>query len=235
MFRSDKHSGLNVKWVEEPMSLFSSKRNIIIAALAALFVIYSFATVTVVKEGEEAKLTGEVAFDPTSVATNFWQQDAESYFSAGATDFVTLVNESNGDFTSLASKYGHYSMGDSGELSFIVKGTGTVDTVKNKLRAGYLALKVDGYTGNAQIRLQIGPVFKGSAVRDTISKISYRDYKNQIEWAQVSVAFHDLISKEILAPIDMNSMQGKKVEFIGCFTVGRPSQILITPVSLKVL
>ena len=125
-------------------------------------------------------------------------------------------------------------MGDSGELSFIIKGTGTVETVKNKLRAGYLSLKLDGYEGNAQIRLQIGPVFKGSAVRDTISLISYKDYKNQIEWAQVSVAFHDLISKNVLAPIDMAAAEGKKVEFIGCFTVGRPSQILITPVALKI-
>ena len=219
----------------ECMSLFSSKRNIVIAAIAAIFVVYSLAAMTVVKEGEEAKLTGEVVFDPNTVATNFWQQNAATYFSENAVDFVTLVNESKGDFTTLASKYGHYSMGDSGELSFIVKGTGTINNVKNKLRAGYLGVAVDGYEGPAQVRLQIGPVFKGSAVRDTINTISYRDYKNQIEWAQVSVAFHNLISQEILAPIDMNSMMDKKVEFIGCFTVGRPSQILITPVSLKVL
>lgn len=216
------------------MSFFSSKRNIVITAIAALFVVYSAATVTVVKEGEEAKLTGEVAFDPTTVATNFWQNNADEYFAKNAVDFNTLVTEAGGDFTTLASKYGHYSMGDSGELSFIIKGTGTVETVKNKLRAGYLSLKLDGYEGNAQIRLQIGPVFKGSAVRDTISLISYKDYKNQIEWAQVSVAFHDLISKNVLAPIDMAAAEGKKVEFIGCFTVGRPSQILITPVALKI-
>ncbi len=216
------------------MSFFSSKRNIVITAIAALFVVYSAATVTVVKEGEEAKLTGEVAFDPTTVATNFWQNNADEYFAKNAVDFNTLVAEAGGDFTTLASKYGHYSMGDSGELSFIIKGTGTVETVKNKLRAGYLSLKLDGYEGNAQIRLQIGPVFKGSAVRDTISLISYKDYKNQIEWAQVSVAFHDLISKNVLAPIDMAAAEGKKVEFIGCFTVGRPSQILITPVALKI-
>ena len=216
------------------MSFFSSKRNIVITAIAALFVVYAAATVTVVKEGEEAKLTGEVAFDPTTVATNFWQNNADEYFAKNAVDFNTLVAEAGGDFTTLASKYGHYSMGDSGELSFIIKGTGTVETVKNKLRAGYLSLKLDGYEGNAQIRLQIGPVFKGSAVRDTISLISYKDYKNQIEWAQVSVAFHDLISKNVLAPIDMAAAEGKKVEFIGCFTVGRPSQILITPVALKI-
>lgn len=216
------------------MSFFSSKKNVVITALAALFVVYSAVTVTAVKEGQEATLTGEVAFDPTTVATNFWRDNANAYFSERAVDLVTLLNEANGDFESVASKYGYYSMGDSGELSFIVKGTGTVDTVKNKLRSGYLGISVDGYSGNVQSRLQIGPVFKGSAVRDTIKLISYKDYKNQIEWAQVSVAFHNLISQEVLAPIDMNTLQGKKVSFIGCFTVSRPSQIQITPVSLTV-
>ncbi len=216
------------------MSFFASKKNIVITALAALFVVYTAASVTVVKEGEEATLTGEVAFDPATVATNFWRDNAQDYFSQNAVDLVTLLNEANGDFKSVASKYGYYSMGDSGELSFIVKGSGTVTAVKNKLRAGYLGISVDGYSGNVSSRLQIGPVFKGSAVRDTIKLISYKDYKNQIEWAQVSVAFHDLISKEVLAPIDMASLEGKKVSFIGCFTVSRPSQIQITPVTLSV-
>ena len=77
-----------------------------------------------------------------------------------------------------ASKYGHYSMGDSGELSFIVKGTGTITTVKNKLRSGYLAFKPDGIDNNVSYRLQIGPVFKNASVRDTISTLSFHDYTN---------------------------------------------------------
>lgn len=212
----------------------NSKRNIIIAACAAVCVIYAGATVTVVPEGQEAQLTGEVVFNPKDVATKFWKEKAHDYFIQNAIDFNQLIKEANGDFTSIASKYGHYSMGDSGELSFIVKGTATVNLVKNKLRAGYLGIKIDGYDGDIDTRLQIGPVFKASAVRDSISLISYKDYKNQIEWAQVSVAFHDLISAEILKPIDMNAIQGKQIEFIGCFTADSQSRILITPVILNV-
>ena len=80
------------------MSFFSSKKNIVITALVALFVVYSAASVTVVKEGEEAKLTGEVVFDPTTVATNFWRDNAQSYFNEKAVDLVTMINEANGDF-----------------------------------------------------------------------------------------------------------------------------------------
>ena len=211
-----------------------TKGKIIGGVLIILAIAYMGLTSTVVKEGQEAQLTGEVAFNPTTVAQNFWKENAKDYFEKNAVDLNQLITEANGDFSTVASKYGNYSMGDSGELSFIVKGSGVVDTVKNKLRAGYLGVIPDGYSGNVKFRLQIGPVFKGSAVRDSISLISYKDYKNQIEWAQVSVAFHDLILKEIISTVDMNSIQGKSVDFIGCFTVGRPSQLVITPVELTV-
>ncbi|MGN1282091.1 MAG: DUF2291 domain-containing protein [Succinivibrio sp.] len=211
-----------------------TKGRIIAAVLAFLVILYAALTVTVVKEGQEATLTGEVAFDPTTVATNFWKEKSADYFEKSAVDLVALLTEANGDLASVAGKYGHYSMGDQGELSFIVKGSGTITSVKNKLRSGYFVIEVDGNTSDVKTRLQIGPVFKGSAVRDSISLISYKDYKNQIEWAQVSVAFHDLICKEIINNLDMTTLEGKQVDFIGCFTVNRADLLQITPVKLTV-
>ena len=199
-----------------------------------MVVLYAGFSATVVKEGQEAILTGEVAFNPTDEATNFWTNNAKEYFEKNAVDLNTLVSEAKGDFASVAGKYGHYSMGDSGELSFIVKGQGTIDLVKDKLRAGYLSVKVPNLEDGIKVRLQIGPVFKGSAVRDSISLISYKDYKNQIEWAQVSVAFHELITRDILSKLDMKNLLNKEVEFVGCFTVGRKGLLQITPVELLV-
>lgn len=210
-----------------------TKKSLIASAAAVLFLIYAGASAVVVEEGQEAALTGEVAFNPTEEATKFWNEKAHDYFEKGAVDLKTLISEANGDFASVASKYGHYSMGDKGELSFIVRGEGKVNLVKNKLRAGYLGLEmadVDPY----KVRLQIGPVFKGSAVRDSISLISFKDYQNQIEWAQVSVAFHELIVRDVLSKIDIEGSLDKQVEFIGCFTVGAQNTLQVTPVELVV-
>ncbi len=212
-----------------------SKRNLIIGAVVVLAAAYGGLTATIIPEGTEAQLTGEVVFDPTVNAQNFWKEQGPKYFEDNAVDFAQLVSEANGDFTTVASKYGHYSMGDSGELSFIVKGTGTIKTVKNKLRSGYVAFQPDGVPeSSVSYRLQIGPVFKNSSVRDTINTISYRDYKNQIEWAQVSVALHDLILKNVLSQVNFEGTEGRKVSYVGCYTVTRPSQVLITPVSVTI-
>lgn len=210
-----------------------TKKSLIASAAAVLFLIYAGASAVVVEEGQEAALTGEVAFNPTEEATKFWNEKAHDYFEKGAVDLKTLISEANGDFASVASKYGHYSMGDKGELSFIVKGEGKINLVKNKLRAGYLGLEMAG-TDPYKVRLQIGPVFKGSAVRDSISLISFKDYQNQIEWAQVSVAFHELIVRDVLSKIDIEGSLDKQVEFIGCFTVGAQNTLQVTPVELVV-
>lgn len=210
-----------------------TKKSLIASAAAVLFLIYAGASAVVVEEGQEAALTGEVAFNPTEEATKFWNEKAHDYFEKGAVDLKTLISEANGDFASVASKYGHYSMGDKGELSFIVRGEGKINLVKNKLRAGYLGLEMAG-TDPYKVRLQIGPVFKGSAVRDSISLISFKDYQNQIEWAQVSVAFHELIVRDVLSKIDIEGSLDKQVEFVGCFTVGAQNTLQVTPVELVV-
>ncbi|MBQ9275101.1 MAG: DUF2291 domain-containing protein [Succinivibrio sp.] len=211
-----------------------SKRNIIIAALAAVFVIYAFASSTIVKEGHESDLTGEVSFDPATVVNNFWEQNAKTYFEKKAVDVNDLLNTAKGNLKSVAER-GYAPNGESGALSFIVKGQGTVTEVKDKLRSGYLLLEPDDYKGEETFRIQIGPVYKGSAVRDTIDLISYKDYTNQIEWAQVSVALHEKIQNGIITPANVSSLLGKKIKYIGCFTVGSDKVLRITPVELTVV
>ena len=74
------------------------------------------------------------------------------------------------------------------------------------------------------------------AVRDSISLINYADFKNQEQWAAVSVAFFNMVSKEVVAPVKASLKEGAKVEYTGCFTVSDidPSRLEIVPVSLKV-
>ena len=57
-----------------------TKGRIVTAVIAALVLVYAGFTATIVKEGQEATLTGEVAFDPTTEATNFWKEKSKAYF-----------------------------------------------------------------------------------------------------------------------------------------------------------
>ena len=190
--------------------------------------------VKVVQTGHEAEVTGNVAFNAADNVSSIWTAKAIPALEKKAVDLPQFLTESNGDLKSLAEKYGKYSMGNKGELSYVVKGQGKVTEVNQEKKAGFMKVQLDGYTGPVIISLQIGTVYKGSAVRDSLDFIKYEDYKNQVDWAKVSQSIHDIINKDVVGKQDMKTMQGKTVKFIGCFSVDKPQEILITPVELSV-
>ena len=155
-------------------------------ALSASTLLTGCGIVKVVKIGEEGKYTGNVEFNAGDDVAAIWEDSALPEMNETAVDLTEFLTKSNGDLTALAEEYGKYSMGDSGELSYVVKGIGTVEEVNTESQAGFMTVKLEGYAGSEAVKIQIGPVYKGSSIRDSLSFIKFGDYKNQEEWAAVS-------------------------------------------------
>jgi len=189
--------------------------------------------VTIVKKGEEGELTNEATFNAGDSVEKIWESEALPNLEEKAVNISDFLKEANGDLNSLADAYGNYSMGTSGELSYVIKGTFEIIEVVNDKKAGYMLVKADGYDGPLVIKIQIGSVFKGSSVRDSLDFIKFEDYKNQVDYAAISQSINDYIQKNLLDTIDLASMQGKKIDVIGCFTVSGQEEILIMPVEIK--
>ena len=82
--------------------------------------------------------------------------------------------------------------------------------------------------------LQIGPVVKGSAIRDSLPFFSFGNVTNQIEYAQVGRAFNERALKEIERPLAELKTPGATLEFKGSISLTDvPETFLITPVSIK--
>jgi len=202
--------------------------------LAASTLLTGCGIVKVVKIGEEGKYTGDVEFNAGDDVEAIWEESALPEMNENAVDLKELLEGSNGDLTAMADDYGKYSMGDSGELSYVVKGTGTVGEVNTQSQAGYMTVKLDGYNGTESVKIQIGPVYKGSAIRDSLSFIKFGDYKNQEQWAAVSQSINEVVAKDVVEPAKPDSLQGKTISFVGAFTVSAgSSDVLITPVVLE--
>lgn len=210
------------------------KRVLVVVMAVMLAAVGMTGCVKVVKIGEEGKITGAVTFNAGDNVASIWDSNALPELTQKAVDLPTFLTEANGDFKSLADKYGKYSMGTSGELSYTVKGSGTVKLINQEKKAGYMELTLDGYEGNVVIKLQIGSVYKGSAVRDSLDFIKFEDYKNQVDYAAVSQSIHDLIQKSIIESLDLATLTGKEIDFLGCFTVDKNDELIITPVTLAV-
>lgn len=190
--------------------------------------------VKVVQIGHEDEVTGAKKFDAASSVEEIWTSKAVPELKEKAVELPKLLGEANGDLKAVASKYGKYSMGTSGELSYIVKGKGQITEVNSEKSAGYMVVQLEGYSGPMVVKLQIGKIFKGSAVRDSLSFIKYEDYTNQVDWARISQSIHDVVAKDVIEPAKVKELQGKTIEFTGCFTVDKPGELLITPVEIVV-
>ncbi len=188
--------------------------------------------VKVVKIGEEAQLTGKQEFNATDSVQGMWES-AEANIEEKAVDLPAFLGEAGGDLKSLVDKYGKYSMGTSGSISYAVKGTGVVEEVNQEKKAGYMTVKLDGYEGPEVIKIQIGSIYKGSSTRDTLDIIRFGDYTNQEEWAAVSQELHSQIDANVIQPVDPGSLQGKTIEFVGTFTADSNDELLITVVKLE--
>ncbi len=209
------------------------KKKMLVLALAAVLAVSASGCVKVVKIGEEGALTGKVEFNASDSVSDLWES-ARTDIEEKAVELPVLLEEAGGDLKSLVDKYGKYSMGTSGSISYAVKGTATVEEVDQEKKAGYMTVKLEGYDGPEVIMIQIGSIYKGSSTRDMLDIISYGDFTNQEEWAAISQELHTMIDQNVVQPADPASLQGKTIDFVGTFTADSDEELLITAVKLEV-
>ena len=181
--------------------------------------------VKVVKIGEEAELTGQKTFDVASEVDAMWDEKLIPELVGEASNLSDVLTAIDQDEDAAEDTYG---VGASKGV-FVVKGTGTVETVEDG-QNGALVVRPDGYAGATEVRIQVGPIYKGTAIRDALSFVSAQDVTNQVEWANLSKAINDKVASDVVGAVDLTSAQGKKVSFTGCFSGGK---VLIVPVVLE--
>jgi len=208
------------------------KRILIFCLISALMASLMTGCVKIVKAGEEATLIQEDSAKSTVDISSIWESAVIPELKGKSVDIVTFLTEAKGDISSLGDKYAKRAQGTDSKLNFTVKGTGTVESVNTESKIGYIQIKLAEYSGSEIIKLQVGPVFKGTAVRDSLNIIKFDDYKNQVDYAVVSTKIHDEVIKTTLKDLDVASLKGKKIDFIGCFTFDKANELLITPVQI---
>ena len=67
--------------------------------------------------------------------------------------------------------------------------------------------------GKADLTLQLGPVIKGSSLRDVAQLYKFGDFRDQIEFAKLARALNDRASGALVVP--EGELLGKTVSFSG--------------------
>ena len=171
------------------------------------------------------------AFDArTFVATN-WTSRVLPEVQKRAVALPVVQKALASDRAAAVARYGNGGTG--GRASFLVSGTARVLDVDTLSRSGVARLDLEPYDGAPDAELQIGPVFRGTALRDALPFIHFDDFTNQMEYASVSRVLHQRIADSVLAKVDRKILTGSVIHFTGAFTEGSGPP-LVTPVTLQV-
>ncbi|MCC8934111.1 MULTISPECIES: DUF2291 family protein [Rhizobiaceae] len=175
----------------------------------------------------------QAAVDPIeALVSETFEAKLVSTLSETAVDLSVLLDAVTAGLDDAGGKYGLRVGGAGGGWNFAVKGKGRVVAEDRASKAAVAEVDLDG-DGTADAILQLGPVVKGSALRDATPLYDFSAFRDQIEYARLGRALNDRAVSTISADSALN---GKTVEFLGA-TVLRSAgeKPLVTPVSVEVV
>ncbi|MFZ0502088.1 MAG: DUF2291 domain-containing protein [Chthoniobacterales bacterium] len=152
-------------------------------------------------------------------------------FEDKAPDIAKVLPEIRADSNAAGEKYGRREA--TNPYNYMVKGTGKVTEINTTSAAGTATVEIPGL--EEKVALQIGPVVRGTALRDATGLVSFNQFSNQLDYADVSKEMNSRALKTAFAAVPAESLAGKSVTFYGAFTFDphAKSPVLITPVKIS--
>jgi len=118
--------------------------------------------------------------------------------------------------------------------NFIVHDVVTVLEVNTESRAGYILVEYAGMPTDYDIKIAIGPVLRGTAIRDSVKFIDFNQFVNQMDFAGLANELNKFGNDNITNSVDIESLAGKTIEFTGSFGEPEEGEISIMPIFMEV-
>jgi len=102
-----------------------------------------------------------------------------------------------------------------GPVYLMVKGEGRVISIDTRSKAGLAMVDVPPFDGKPDVSIQIGPVLRGTSLRDATGLVRFSDFVNQLQFADVGNELNDRVLRTVLAPVPLTTLTGKTIAFAG--------------------
>jgi predicted lipoprotein len=116
-----------------------------------------------------------------------------------------------------------------------VKGSGVVTAIDRASRVGLLRVQLAGDRA-PEIAVQIGPVIRGTTLRDALSFVQFSDFTNQFDFAGAANALNEHVLRTVVEVANVDALQGRTIDFVGAAsrTTAPGSRVEVVPVTITV-
>lgn len=216
------------------MKVLASRVALVVLAATLTAACAKVPGVYVYEKDGQASAAKAGAIDPKTFVADNWSAKIVPTVHDKAVDVTTVAAAVAKDPAAAGQQYGHQS-GTGSPFAYMVKGTGTVTDIDTSVPTGPLTVEVPQAGGKPlKVTIATGPVIAGTAIRDAVGFISFGDFTNQIDYADVANQINAKVKTDVIAKVDLKSIKGKKVAFHGAFSALAPGTIFLVPTELTV-
>jgi len=191
---------------------------------------------TSASEGNDLSLgTNNTKKDLKQYVDSIWEPVIVPRIESLSVDYTKLMAGLKADEDGTCQKYGFRQMQEGNPYNFAVKGTVKFLSIDTSSMSGTVALDFAPFDGKAECTMSIGPIFRGTSVRDIQNTLSINDFENQVEFARFGRELNNKVKDAVLGDIDFSKYTGAEAELLGVFTYsGKDNPVEIVPVRLSI-
>lgn len=164
-------------------------------------------------DSNEGAAETAAALNPTAYVNSLWSSKLLPAIENSAVDARTFLDAYAKSPEEALSRYGRRDA--NGPVYLAVKGEGRVISIDTRSKVGLALVDVAPLDGKPDVTIQIGPVLRGTSLRDATGLVRFTDFVNQLQFADVANESNDRVLKTVLAPVSASTLAGKSVSFAG--------------------
>jgi len=202
---------------------------------------------TVVKiNDEQADSKGEYStwtktgtgFQAAEYVEKIWNDKLIPIYEEQSIDYETVIQALRDNRKGAIAQYGLTRQTGEPFYVFKVNGTALVMEYDNSSRNGVIHIDSNPVDGVADATLQVGPVIRGTVVRDSVEFIRFTDVGNQLQFADLANELNMKMKRDSIEKLDLNQIEGKTISYLGAFRLEEDQElndIIVTPLRITII
>jgi predicted lipoprotein len=211
-----------------------------VAVTAMLAIGLALSGCKLVKNEQQASADGGVdiffddkSFDPDKMAREMWDSKVIPYLDQKAGLFAEIKAAIAKDPDQAGRTYGYREKEEGSPWTLVARLEGRIIAANTESRAATIDVDIDN-DNVADAAVQIGPVIRGTALRDSLDFVSFNAFTNQIDFAKFAKSLNTHMSKMALARLPREDLVGRTVSLVGVFALeGKSAKPLVTPATIR--